>query len=162
MTLGTRAEQAQSRRFRVVRRAGAYDPDLTGAGDVTLFDVSGLCAVYYMFGVCTTLIGAGLCVPQLQFTPTVGAVQVPLCLAAASIANDVAGTIYTWDGLLGGQLAPGAALGASDALATWAGGFLTLVAGEIEITGAVDAVAGVIDWYIMYLPIVAGARITSG
>ncbi len=160
MTTGTRAQLFQSHAYRTVRRQGqAFD--LQGA-DVNLFNVSGMVEVHYMFGVCTTVIGAGLCVPALAFTPTVGAAQVPLCLAAASIALDAAGTIYTWDGLLGGQLGPGAALGASDALATWAGGFLTLVAGEIEITGAVDAVSGVIDWYLMYLPIAAGARITSG
>ena len=161
MTLGTRVEAAQSRRFRVVRRAGAYADISFAAAIVDLFDVSGLCAVYYMFGVCTTVIGAGVCTPRIQFTPTVGAARVPLCLAAAAINADAAGTIYTWDGLLGGQLAPGAALGASDALATWAGGFITLAAGVIDLDVAVDAVSGVIDWYVMYLPIAAGAVITS-
>ncbi len=164
MTLGTRVEQTQSRRFRVVRRAGAYADISFAAAIVDLFDVSGLCAVYYMFGVVTTVIGAGVCLPRLQFTPTVGAARVPLCAAAATIATDAAGTIYTWNGLLAGQLTPGAALGMSDpnANATWAGGFLTLAAGVIDLDVAVDAVSGVIDWYVMYLPIVAGARITSG
>jgi len=161
MTLGTRVEAAQSRRFRVVRRAGAYADISFAAAIVDLFDVSGLCAVYYMFGLCTTVIGAGVCTPRIQFTPTVGAARVPLCLAAAAINADAAGTIYTWDGLLGGQLAPGAALGASDALATWAGGFITLAAGVIDLDVAVDAVSGVIDWYVMYLPIAAGAVITA-
>ena len=159
--LGTRAELAQSRRYRVVRRAGAYADISFAAAIVDLFNVSGLCAIHYMFGVCTTVIGAGLCLPRLQFTPTVGAVRVPLCTAAASIATDAAGTIYTWDGLLAGVLAPGAVLGASDALATWAGSFITVAAGVIDLDVAVDAVSGVIDWYVMYLPIAAGAVITS-
>jgi len=117
-----------------------------------------------MFGVVTTVIGAGLCVPRIQFTPTVGAVQVPLCAAAASIAADAAGTIYTWTGLLAGQLTPGGALGMSDVNANsdWAGGVITLTAGAIELTNAVDAVSGVIDWYVLYLPQVTGSLITSG
>ena len=162
MALGTRAQLFQSRTFRTVRRQGQY-ADIDGVGDADLFNVSGVCLVYYMFGVCTTVIGAGLAVPQIQFTPTVGAVQVPLCGAAASIATDAAGTIYTWNGLLAGQLTPGAVLGMSDpnANATWAGGFTTLVAGVIQLTNAVDAVSGVIDWYVMYLPQVAGSLITA-
>ncbi len=158
--IGTRAEMAQSRKYRVVRREGAYADISFAAAIVDLFDVSGLCAVYYMFGLVTTVIGAGACLPRLQFTPTVGAARVPLCLAAATIALDAAGTVYTWDGLLAGQLGPGAALGASDALATWAGSFITLTAGVVDLDVAVDAVSGVIDWYIMYLPIAAGAIIT--
>jgi len=162
MTLGTRAQLFQSRTFRTVRRAGLY-ADIDGVGDANLFNVSGVCAVHYMFGVITTVIGAGLAVPQLQFTPTVGAVQVPLSAAAAAINAAAAGSIITWTGLLGGALTVGGALGMSDVNANsdWAGGVITLVAGIIQLTNAVDAVSGVIDWYVMYLPQIAGSLITS-
>lgn len=162
MTLGTRAQLFQSRTFRSVRRPGLY-ADIDGVGDADLFNVSGLVAVHYMFGVVTTVIGGGLALPRLQFTPTVGAAQIPLCAAAASIAGDLAGTIYTWTGLLGGQLTPGAVLGISDVNANsdWAGGFVTLTAGVIQLTNAVDALSGVIDWYVVYLPQVAGSIITA-
>ncbi len=160
MTLGTRAQLFQSHTYRTVRRQGQA-VDLAGAA-VNLFNVSGVVEVHYMFGVCTTLIGAGAAVPRLQFTPTVGAAQVPLCAAAASIATDVAGTIYTWTGLVAGQLTPGGALGMSDVNGNsdWAGGFIVLTAGAIQLTNAVDALAGVIDWYIMYLPQLPGTVIT--
>ena len=152
---------AQTRAMSTVRRPGIA-ADLDGAADKNLFTVDGLCAIYYMFGVCTTLIGAGLCVPGIQFTPTAGAVQVALCLAAASIATDAAGTIYVWDGLVGGQLVPCAALGMAAAdEGAWAGAITTLPAGVIELTGAVDALAGVIDWYVAYLPVVAGSTIVA-
>jgi len=144
-----------------VQRVGLA-ADLDGAGTKDLFTVSGLCAIHYMFGVCTTLIGAGAAVPGLQFTPTAGAVQVVLCLAAASIAADAAGTIYVWDGLVGGQLVPGAVLGAVAAdVGAWAGAITTLPAGVINLTNGVDATAGVIDWYIAYLPVVAGSTIVA-
>ena len=162
MTLGTRAQLFQSRTFRTVRRPGLA-ADLDGAADKNLYNVSGLVAVHYMFGVCTTLIGAGLALPQIQFTPTIGAVQVPLSGAALSIALDVAGSVYTWTGLLNGALTVGAALGMSDVNATssWFGGFITLPAGIIQLTNAADALAGVIDWYVMYLPQLAGSLITA-
>ena len=160
MTVGTRAQLFQSHMYRTVRRQGQA-VDLQGAA-ANLFSVDGIAEVYYMFGVVTTLIGAGLAVPRLQFTPTESGAQVGLCAAAASIATDVAGTIYTWTGLIAGQLTPGAVLGISDvnANADWAGGFITLTAGIIQLTNAVDALAGVIDWYIMYLPQLPGTVIT--
>lgn len=162
MTLGTRAQLFQSRTFRTVRRAGLY-ADIDGVGDADLFNVSGVCAVHYIFGIVTTVIGAGLAVPRLQFTPTVGAVQIPLSGAALSIAGDVAGSIYTWTGLLGGALTVGAALGMSDVNANsdWAGGVITVAAGVIQLTNGVDALSGVIDWYAMYLPQLAGSLITA-
>lgn len=163
MTLGTRAQLFRSRTYRTVRRQGQY-ADINGVGDANLFNVSGLVAVHYIFGVITTVIGAGLAVPRLQFTPTTGAVQVPLSAAAAAINTAAAGSIITWTGLLGGALTVGAALGMSDVNANsdWAGGVITLAAGAIELTNAVDAVSGVIDWYCAYLPQVAGALVTSG
>lgn len=163
MTLGTRAQLFRSRTFRTVRRPGLY-ADIDGVGDAALFNVSGLVQIHNIFGVCTTVIGAGAAIPRIQFTPTAGAVQIPLCAAAASIATDAAGTVYTWTGLIGGQLTPGGALGMSDvnANSTWVGGWITLAAGVIELTNAVDANSGVIDWYAMYLPVVAGSLITAG
>jgi len=160
MTLGTRAQLSQPRKFRSVRRAGAYAPDLDSTG-ADLFNVTGVCEVHFMFGVCTTVIGAGLAVPGLTFIPTVGAGAVPLCLAAASIALDAAGTVYTWNGLLNGQLTPFDALGIADTTITWAGGFLTLPAGVIHLVNGTDANSGVIDWYVLYLPQVAVSLITA-
>lgn len=162
MTLGTRAQLFQSRTFRTVRRPGLYE-DIDDVGVVNLFNVSGVCAVHYMFGVVTTTIGAGLALPQLHFTPTIGAGQIPLSGASLSIAGDVAGTIYTWTGILNGLLTVGAVLGISDVNATsdWAAGVITLPAGVINLITSADALSGVIDWYVMYLPQVAGSLITA-
>jgi len=159
MTLGTRAQLFHTRVFRSVRRLGLA-ADLDGTA-TNLFNVSGVVAVHFMFGVVITAIGTGLAVPQLQFTPTVGAGQIPLSGAAASIAGDPAGTVYTWNGLLNGALTPFGELGIADTTITWAGGFATLAAGVIQLTNAVDALGGTIDWYVLYLPQVAGTVVTA-
>lgn len=68
--------------------------DLAGGANFNIFNIAnGPVLVMDLFGVVTTVIGAGLAVPRLQFTPAGGA-QTPLGLAAASIATDAPGTVY--------------------------------------------------------------------
>ena len=88
-------DQLYLQQLRVVRRAGVAATDLPGAAAFNIFNVAGPILVRQIWGEVTTLIGAGAAVPRIQFTPTGGA-QVPLCAAAASIAADVVGTIYTY------------------------------------------------------------------
>lgn len=158
-TVLTRAQILQNQSIKTVRRAGLA-ADLVAGADFNIFNVSGVVEVYNFFGVVTTVIGAGAAVPRVQFTPTGGA-QTPLCAAAASIATDAVGTIYT---VIGGatatQLAPTAALGYADAAETaWVGPWI-LPAGIIAITNAV-ASTGIVDWYISYVPLVNTTVITA-
>jgi len=133
-----------------------------GIGTANLFIVSGVVDIHFMFGVITTVIGAGLAVPRLQFVPTVGAVQVPLSAVMGAINGQAAGEVITWDGLLAGAPAVSAQLGTSETgEGVWAGGHLTLAAGTIVLTNTVDSLGGVIDWYVVYLPKVFGTTIVA-
>ena len=157
----TRAQLTQTRIYRSVRRPGLYtDIDGTGADLFTI--TGGPVLVYALFGHVTTLIGAGLAVPDLSFTPTGGGALTALCAAAASIANDAVNTLYTWTGLLAGLLTPGVGIGHLDLTGAEAGfaSPITLTAGVISLVNAVDSVAGVIDWYITYLPFADATIIT--
>lgn len=157
----TREALAQSKAVRTVRRVGLA-ADLDGT-DADLFTIAnGIVLVTCMFGHVTTIIGAGLAVPRIQFTPAGGA-QTPLNAAAASIATDVVDTIYVWDGIAASQMIPSGTIGAGGIAATgdWLGGFVGLVPGVIALTNAVSALSGVIDWYISYIPLTDTAVITA-
>lgn len=157
----TRAQLAQTRAYRTVRRPGLFtDIDGTGANLFTI--TGGPVLVYSLVGHVTTVIGAGLAVPQLWFTPTGGGGVTALCDAAASIAADAVNTLYTWTGLLAGLLTPGVGIGHLDLTGAEAGFVspLTLTAGVISLVNAVTAVSGVIDWYIAYLPFADATVIT--
>jgi hypothetical protein len=137
-----------------IRRPGIAT-DLSGGADFNIFNIANdPIWVTSFFGVVKTVIGAGLAVPRLQHTPTGGA-QTPLCAAAASIAADAVGTIYTIpDGQAATQLAPAAALGAalSNEFAWSAvGDGWFILPGIMAITNAV-ASTGIIDWYMSYVP----------
>lgn len=144
-----------------VRRPGIAATDLPAGANFNIFNIANAAILVKMiFGVVTTVIGAGAAVPQIQFTPTGGA-QTPLCAAAASIATDAVGTVYTWPlGTVAAQLQPTAALGLAATNETgWAGNVLVLVPGIIAVTNAV-ASTGVIDWYIVYQPAAPNAFVT--
>jgi hypothetical protein len=138
---------------KVCRRAG-LGTDWTAGANFNIFRVPCVIIVKYMFGVVTTLMGVGAAVPQIQHTPaTVLGTQVPLSGPMATIAGDVAGSIYIWTGALAGVPAPGAVIGAADIAASplWAGQVI-LYPGVIAITNAVACNAGIVDWYICYAP----------
>jgi hypothetical protein len=129
----------------------------------TLYTITGdPILVHYLFGVVSTVIGAGAARPFLQLTANAayGATVIPMCALSASIANDAVGTIYTWDGTAAGLLTPTAVVGiksTAEATGVWgpatgAGDFIILVPGIIQIVNTVSAVTGVIDWYLAYEP----------
>jgi hypothetical protein len=126
----------------------------------TLYTISGdPIIVHYLFGVVSTVIGAGLATPFLQLTANAayGGTVIPMCALAAAINADAVGTIYTWDGTAAGVLTPKAVVGiksSAEATGLWstAGDILILVPGIIQIVNATSAVTGVIDWYLYYEP----------
>ncbi len=160
MSFNDQVSQMYLQQMRVVRRAGVAATDLPGGANFNIFNLPAPILVRMIFGVVTTVIGAGLAVPRLQFTPTGGAMT-PLCAAAASIAADAVGTVYTYPlGTTAAVLAPTAALGYADTAETgWTGDLSVLVAGIITVTNAV-ASTGVIDWYIAYIPCTPEAVVT--
>ena len=135
----------------IVRRTGAA-VDWTAGANFNIFNVAAPILVLNLFGIVTTLMGAGAAVPQFSFTPTGGA-AVGMSAAMATIAADVAGSIYVWDGVTATVPAPAAAIGWADgAEAGWNGDPGILPAGIIRITNAVACNAGVVDYYICYIP----------
>lgn len=160
MTLFTREELLQTQTFQTIRRPGLA-ADWTGGADFDIFTVTGVVLVSHCFGIVTTLI-AGAIVPFLEITTVVPAATVPLCALALSLDTDVADTIVGWSGLIAGVLTA-SAVGAMELAATntWSGGLIVLTAGVINVDNAIASTAGVIDWYITYLPMSAGAAITA-
>ena len=156
----TRAELLQTHSFQTVRRPGLAADFVPGA-DFDIFNVNGVVLVADIFGIVTTLIGAGALLPFIEITTLVPAATVPLCaVVGAAINADVAGTIYRWSGLDTGVLQV-TAVGAADIQAadTWAGALVVLTAGVINVDTAVVG-SGVIDWYITYLPMSLDGEIT--
>jgi len=155
----TREELLQTQTFQTVRRPGVAAEWIAGA-DFDIFTVTGIVLVSHCFGICTTLI-AGAIVPFLEITTVVPAATVPLCALAASLDTDVPGSMYGWSGLIAGVLTV-SAVGAMELAAanTWSGGLIVLTDGVINVDNAIASTAGVIDWYITYLPMSAGAEIT--
>jgi len=157
---------AQTRLYRAVRRvglAGDLSPAHLTPGTALFTITGGPVHVYALFGHVTTVIGAGLATPQLAFLPTGGGAISDLCAAAASIATVAVNVLLTWTGLLAGLLTPGVGVGHLD-LTGAEGGFaapLTMTAGTIRLINATDAVSGVIDWYIVYLPFADATVITA-
>ena len=160
MSFNDQVAQIYLQQPRVVRRAGVAATDLPGGAAFNIFNLAGMVMVRQIWGVVTTVIGAGAAVPRIQFTPT-GLAQVPLCAAAASIATDAVGTVYTYPlGTIAAVLAPSPAIGMADTAATgWTGDYTLLLAGIIAITNAV-ASTGVIDWYIAYIPCTSQSEVT--
>jgi len=159
MTLFTREELFQTQAFQTVRRPGAV-ADFTGGADFNIFTVTGVVVVSHCFGIVTALI-AGAIVPFLEITTVVPAATVPLCALAVSLDTDVADTLVGWSGALAGVLTA-SAVGAMELAVTntWAGGLIVLTDGIINVDNAIASTAGVIDWYITYLPMSVGAEIT--
>ena len=152
----TRANLLNNQVYSTLRRPGLAG-DL--AGDYDIFTVTGVILVYDIFGIITTVV-ANAAVPFLEFRSVVPAAVVPISAAHASLDTIVAGGTVSWAGTAAGALTSGA-VGAADRAAalTWGGNFLVLTAGIIEVDNAV-AGTGILDWYITYLPLVAGTTVT--
>lgn len=164
----TRAQLLQAPQGRAklsVRRvglAGDIEPAHLTPGTVLFTITGGPVEIHSLFGLITTVIGAGAAVPQLAFKPAVGAIS-DLCAAAADISTLPAETLFTWTGLLAGLLTPCVGLGHLDLTGAEAGFVspLTIVPGTINLINAVGGTTGVIDWYITYLPIGATSLIVA-
>lgn len=153
------AKMAMLQQMKVLRRAGTAAELITGA-NFNIFTINGdAVIVINLFGICTTLI-AGAIVPQFSFTPTGGA-AVAMSAAMASLNTDVAGSIYVWDGVTATIPAPAASIGYADsAEAGWNGDYAIIPAGIIRIVNGVASTAGVIDWYIAYIPCSPGSQVS--
>ena len=145
------------------KRPGIAATDLPAALAFNIFNIANAAIIVKaLFGVVTTIIGAGQAIPRLQFTPTAGGALTPLCAAAARIDTDAVGTVYNFPlGTIAAQLAPAATIGMAATDETgWGGSYICLVPGIISVTNAV-ASTGVIDWYIVYAPCSYNARVTA-
>ncbi|KKN15908.1 hypothetical protein LCGC14_0981310 [marine sediment metagenome] len=147
--------------MKITRRGGAA-VDWTAGANFNIFQVQGdAVLVVNLFGIVTTLMGAGAAVPQYTFTPTGGA-AVGMSAAMATIATDVAGSVYVWDGVTATIPAPAAQIGWADsAEAGWNGDPGILPVGIIRITNAVVCDAGVVDYYICYIPCSPGSQVIA-
>ena len=137
---------------------------LTGANFDLFVITGGPILVRYLYGVVSTLMGAGAAVPQLRYTSLDGAVATVMDLAMATIATDIAGSVYVWSGAVGGQMAPTAALGFADAAEyAWQAlaNFTILAPGTIDIVNAVSIDAGVVDWYLTWIALQSGCAVTA-
>ena len=136
---------------KVLRRPGTAAELITGA-NFDIFEIQGNAVlVVNLWGIVTTLID-GAIVPRFSFTPTGGA-AVNMAAAMASLDTDVAGTVLVWDGVSATVPGPAGAIGWADsAEAGWNGDPGILPVGVIRIVNGVVSVAGVIDWYICYIP----------
>ncbi len=156
----TREELMQTRALTTLRRPGNAAEWIAGA-DFDIFTVTGVVIVTNCFGVCTTLI-AGAIVPFLEITTVVPVATVPMCALALTLNADPVDSIYGWSGLLAGVLTVGAGVGMQELAATntWTGGFLILTDGVINVNNAIASTAGIIDWFITFIPMSADGDIT--
>lgn len=137
---------------KIARRQGLA-ADLAGGVNFNIFNVAGMVIVHQFWGHVTTVIGAGVAVPQIVHTPTLSGAAVPLCAAHAGINTSAVDTIFVnVAGALGTALTSGPAIGAVDTAGTaWSGNVLILAPGIVSVVNAV-ASTGIIDWYFMYTP----------
>ena len=151
MSLASIAKMTYLQQMKITRRAGVA-ADWTAGANFNIFTINGdAILVLNLWGICTTLI-AGAIVPQFSFTPTGGA-AIGLSAAMLTLNGDVAGSVYVWDGVTASVPGPAAQIGWADsAEAGWNGDPGILPAGVIRIVNGVASTAGVIDWYIAYIP----------
>ena len=145
---------------KIERRPGLA-ADWTAGVAFNIFTVNGdAILVHNIFGIVTTLMGVGAAVPRFAFTPTGGAL-VNMSAAMATIAGDVAGSIYVWDGITATVPAPAAQIGWADSAEFgWNGDPGVLPTGIISIVNAVACNAGIVDWYVVYTPCSNASQVT--
>ena len=147
--------------MKVERRAGAA-VDWTAGANFDIFTIQGdAVLVVNLFGIVTTLMGAGAAIPRFSFTPDGGA-AINISAAMADISTDVAGSIYVWDGVTATVPGPAAQIGWADsAEAGWNGDPAILPIGVIRIVNAVVCDAGVVDYYICYIPCSPASQVVA-
>jgi len=163
MTTITRAQLLQTRQFRTIRRPGVALE--LGTATFNIFTITnGPVLVYSLLGHSTELI-AGTALPTLEFTPTGGGAQTELADSAADIDLDAVNTLYTWTGLLAGLLTPCVGIGHMDLTGAQASipTPIVLHSGVIAVTDVTAAAVtgGLLDWYIVYVPLMADGLIVA-
>lgn len=158
---GSNVKLTKLQQMKVCRRAGLA-ADWTAGANFNIFKINGdAILVCNLWGIVTTLMGVGAAVPRFTFTPTGGA-AVNMSAAMATIAGDAAGSIYVWDGVTATIPAPAAQIGWADsAEAGWNGDPGILPTGMIRITNAVACNAGVVDYYIAYIPCSPSSQVVA-
>lgn len=148
--------------MKVCRRAGAAI-DWTAGVDFDIFTVNGdAILVVNLWGIVTTLMGAGAAIPQFTYTPAGGGGAVNMSAAMATIAAQPVDAIFVWDGVTATVPAPAAAAGWADSAEFgWNGDPGVLPPGVINITNAVACNAGVVDYYIAYIPCSPGSQVVA-
>jgi hypothetical protein len=147
--------------MKIARRQGLA-ADWTAGANFNIFNVDGMVIVWQFWGHVTTVIGAGVAVPQVVHTPTLSGAAVPLSAAHAGINASAVDTIFVnIGGALGTALTSGPAIGAVDTAGTgWAGSVIILAPGIVSIVNAV-ASTGIVDWYFLYSPCTENAGMTA-
>lgn len=118
-----------------------------------LFTVSDLCIVTSIFGVVTTAITTVASTVKLQSNPTAAA---GTTIDIATVSADIGGTDTPAGDILGINAAGAVAL----SQVTNVQRNIVVAAGAIEQV-TVAAVTGGITWYLMYVPVAAGATIVA-
>jgi hypothetical protein len=167
MSLTMAARQIAGQTERIVHCPGvALDLAPATVGRVVFTIHNDPILVKNIFGVVTTLIGAGAARPFLQLTTNAqyGAVVAPICALSASIANVTTGTILQMTGVAAGLLTVSLVRGkraTGEATGLWASDFVILCPGVVQIVNATPAVTGVVDWYMLYVPTSPESRVTA-
>jgi len=160
MSLTAIIKSTYLQQVKVSRRQGLA-ADWTAGANFNIFNVAGdSILVLNLWGIVTTLMGVGAAIPQFSFTPTGGA-AVGMSAAMLTIAGDAAGSVYVWDGVTATVPAPAAQIGWADsAEAGWNGDPGILPAGILRIVNAVACNAGVVDFYMAYMPCSVASQVT--
>lgn len=167
MSLASAARQISWQTERIIKCPGvALDlaPATTGR---TLWNISNdPIIVKNIFGVVTTVIGAGAATPFLQLTANAayGAVVAPICALSASIATQGIGRILQMTGVAAGILTISLVVGkraTGEATGLWASDVVILCPGVVQIVNATSAVTGVVDWYMLYVPTSPQSKVTA-
>ena len=161
MSLSSIQKMNYLQQMKIARRAGAA-VDWTAGANFNIFTINGdAVLVVNLFGIVTTLMGAGAAIPRFSFTPDGGA-AINMSAAMATIATDVAGSVYVWDGVTATVPAPANQIGWADSAEFgWNGDPGVLPVGVIRIVNAVVCDAGVVDYYICYIPCSPASQVVA-
>lgn len=125
----------------------------------TLFTVAGGNAlVTSVFGLVTTLIGSTATTVALGTAPTTGTAETAGIATATAVTSLEKGTfvgVQASSGLAGALVSGGHA-----GNAVWASTPFVVAPGTITATTSANAGAGVINWYLTYVPLDTGATIS--
>lgn len=125
----------------------------------TLFTVAGgNVLVTSLFGQVTTLIGSTATTVALGTVPTVGTASTTGIATATAVTSAEAGTniaVLAASGVAGALV-----VGSNAGKAVWATTPFVVPAGTISATTSANAGAGVIKWYLTYVPLDDGASVS--